>query len=250
MIEQVNISDKSSRLFGYGIGDFGLNIYWQTVGIFLLFWYTDVAGIDPRWAGLIFFIGMAWDAISDPIVASLAERVTTRLGTYRPFLLFLAPITALSFALLFWVPPFEGMLQIYTLILTCLIFRTSYTIIAIPYSAMASRITYDSTERAEYSGARMFFGFFALVVVSMFLAPFVEHFETQLGSEQKAWQVTAALGGLVATVAIWLCFFLTKEKPLPPKTVQSQRIWKGIKENIKSNRALRVLLALIVLNNV
>jgi len=172
-------------LFGYGIGDFGLNIYWQSASLFLVYWYTKVAGLDPRIAGFIFFLGMAWDAISDPIVASLAERVTTKMGTYRPFLLFGSTITAMAFILLFWVPEIEGISKIIFLICTCLIFRTSYTIVAIPYAAMASRITYDSTERAEYSGARMFFAFLALFFISMWLWPSIDYFHTKTGSEAQ-----------------------------------------------------------------
>jgi len=239
---------KLARLFGYGVGDFGLNIYWQTVSMFLIYWYTQVAGIDPRIAGLIFFLGMTWDAISDPVVASLAERVQTRMGTYRPFLLFGSLITAIAFIILFWVPPFEGTTKIAFLIFTCLLFRTSYTVVAIPYSAMASRITYDSTERAEYSGARMFFAFFALVLVSMYLWPLVNHFTESSGSDRFAFQYTAAIGGVVATLALWLCFTMTREQPLPSKTVQSEKIWKGILQNIRSNRALQVLLFVILLN--
>jgi len=236
------------RLIGYGIGDFGLNIYWQTVSIFLLFWYTEVAGIDPRIAGTIFFIGMAWDAISDPIIATIAERVDTRMGTYRPFLLFGSLFTALFFILLFWVPPFEDVVKIGFLILTCLLFRTAYTIVAIPYSAMGSRISYDSKERADFSGARMFFAFTALVLISMLLWPSVHYFEEISGSKATAFQITAAIGSIIATLALWLCFANTKELPLPKKTVQSKKVWQGIRANITSNRALRILLLLILLN--
>ena len=239
---------KLGRLGGYGIGDFGLNIYWQTVSIFLLFWYTEVAGIDPRIAGIIFFIGMAWDAISDPIIASLSERVETGMGTYRPFLLFGSIFTALFFVLLFWVPPFDGGVKIGFLVVTCLLFRTAYTVVAIPYSAMASRISYDSKERADFSGARMFFAFTALVLISMLLWPSVHYFEEMAGSQAKAFQITAAIGGLIATSALWLCFLKTKELPLPKKTIQSKKVWQGIWKNILSNRALRILLLLIILN--
>ncbi len=239
---------KFGRLIGYGVGDFGLNIYWQTVSIFLLFWYTEVAGIDPRIAGTIFFIGMAWDAISDPIIASLSERVTTRMGTYRPFLLFGSLFTALFFIFLFWVPPFEDFVKIGFLVATCLLFRTAYTIVAIPYSAMASRISYDSKERADFSGSRMFFGFSALVLISMLLWPSVDYFESISGSQSKAFQITAAIGGIIATLALWLCFANTRELPLPNKTVQSDKVWQGIWKNIVSNRALRILLIVIMLN--
>jgi len=250
-MSQILTSDKTKklkRLFGYGIGDFGLNIYWQTVSMFLVYWYTQIAGLDPRIAGFIFFLGMAWDAISDPIVATLTERVTTKMGTYRPFLLFGSAITACAFVLLFWVPSVEGPSKIIFLICTCLIFRTSYTIVGIPYSAMASRITYDSTERAEYSGARMFFAFLALVIVSMWLWPSVEYFGQKTGSEAQAFQITAAIGGAVATLALWLCFSMTREKPLPAKSVKSEKVWRGIWLSLTSNQALRVLLPIIMLS--
>ncbi len=241
-------SRKLGRLAGYGVGDFGLNIYWQTASFFLFFWYTEVAGIDPRAAGLIISIGLAWDAISDPIVASFSERVNTSMGTYRPFLLFGSLMIAISFVFLFWVPPFEGKTKLIFLGATCLLFRTTYTIVAIPYSAMASRISYDSKERADFSGARMFFGFSALVLICMCLWPSVRFFEDIIGSEPKAFQITAALGGIIATIALWICYANTRELPLPAKTIQSEKVWVGIWRNIQSNKALRRLLFLILLN--
>ena len=140
-MKQTNLT-KFKKLFGYGIGDFGLNIYWKTISIYLIYWYTTIAGLDPRIAGLLFFIAMCWDAISDPVMATLSERMHTRYGTYRPFLLFGSTFLALSFVLLFWVPPFQGITLVITLIIVSIIFRTCYTIVAIPYSALTTRITY------------------------------------------------------------------------------------------------------------
>jgi GPH family glycoside/pentoside/hexuronide:cation symporter len=238
---------RFQKLVGYGVGDFGLNIYWQTLSLFLVFWYTNVVGIDPKIAGLIFFIGMAWDAISDPIMASLSERVNTRFGTYRPFILFGSIFTAFAFILLFWVPPFEGSVQILILIGACLIFRTSYTLVAVPYSAMASRITYSSVERADFSGVRVFFAFVGLLAVSLFMWPVVGYFTASTGSEELAFQYTAACGGAIAVLALLTCFAFTRELPLPRKTVRSEKVWAGIYKNVATNRALQVLLFIILL---
>lgn len=236
-------------LVGYGIGDFGLNIYWKTVALFLLYWYTSVIGLDPRIAGLIFFIGMSWDAISDPIVASVSERVQSRFGTYRPFLLYGCVLLALAFNLLFWVPPVSGNLLIAALLVTIIIFRTAYTIVAIPYSAMASRLSYDSVERADYSGVRMFFAFLGLLAVSIFIPEIKDHFEKISGSEIKGFQYVARAGGVVATVALLGCFMMTKELPLPKKTVQSEKIWIGIYKNVTENKSLQILLVIVLLNS-
>jgi len=235
---------KVVKTLGYGIGDFGLNTYWKTVSLYLLFWYTTIIGLDPKIAGILVFIGMTWDTISDPIMASLSERVNTRFGTYRPFLLFGPFLLLFSFSFLFWKPPFSGNL----LILMTLIFRTSYTIVAVPYSALTSRITYDSIERTHLSGSRMFFAFLGLLAVSMFLPPLIDHYTIKLGSEAKAFQYSAFIGSILATVTILICFVFTKEQPLPQKTIKPEKQWAAIYKNVTTNKALRILLIIIVLN--
>lgn len=239
---------KVARTLGYGIGDFGLNIYWKTVSLYLLFWYTTIIGLDPKVAGMLVFIGMTWDAISDPIMASLSERVNTRFGTYRPFLLFGPFILLFSFSFLFWKPPFSGNFLILTLIFMALIFRTSYTIVAVPYSALTSRLSYDSVERTHLSGSRMFFAFLGLLAVSMFLPQLIEHYTVKFGSEAKAFQRAAFIGSLFATLTILLCFLSTKEQPLPEKTVKFEKQWAAIYKNVTTNKALRILLFIIILN--
>ena len=105
-MKQSNLSLKV-RL-GYGIGDTAICLYWSGVGLYLLYFYTDVVGISPELAGTIYLIGMMWDALTDPYMGYIAERTRTRWGVYRPYLLFGNIPLALSFILLFWAPPFEG----------------------------------------------------------------------------------------------------------------------------------------------
>ena len=70
--------------------------------------YTDVVGITPLLAGWIYALGIAWDAVTDPFMGYLAERTRTKMGSYRPYIFYGSIPLALSFVLLFWVPPFEG----------------------------------------------------------------------------------------------------------------------------------------------
>ena len=58
---------------GYGIGDIAICLYWSGVGLYLLYFYTDVVGISPSLAGLIYGIGMFWDAITDPLWVMLLK---------------------------------------------------------------------------------------------------------------------------------------------------------------------------------
>ena len=97
-----------TRMLGYGIGDFGFNLYWSTLSLFVLYYYTDVIGIPARTAGLIILIALVWDGITDPLMGYLAERTRTRWGSYRPYLLFGGPPLAASLMLMFYKPDMAG----------------------------------------------------------------------------------------------------------------------------------------------
>ncbi|RKQ96486.1 MULTISPECIES: MFS transporter [Maricaulis] len=238
------------RYAGYGVGDFGLNIYWNALSLVLMFWYAEVVGLSPAVAGAIYFVGMAWDAVTDAVVASLSERTRSRFGTYRPHILFGGGALGLSFCLLFWIPPLEGMALIAVLTAAHVLFRTVYTIVAVPYSALASRLSYDSVERTTFSGVRMFFAFAGLLTVSGLWFPLVRHFGGGEDTAAAGFQAAAVIGALVATIALMLCFAGTREKP-PPGRCASARppsIWRFILA-IRDNHALAILLMMIFLQS-
>ncbi len=239
---------KLGMLAGYGVGDFGLNIYWNSLSIWLVFWYTDVVGIAPETAGLIFLIGTIWDAFSDPFVAGLAERVRTRHGTYRPFLLWGGPVLGGAAVLLFWAPPLTGPSLIAALIVATIVFRTAYTLVAIPYAALSSRLTYDSVERTELSGVRMFCAFGGLLVVSLLFPPLARWFSGGETYTASGFQSVIVVGSIVATGALVACFLATRERPLPSGggaagADPQSSLWRRLRDN----KALLLLLAVIFL---
>ena len=76
--------------FGFALGDTASNFFFQTFNIFLLYYYTDVFGIDAAVAGTMFLLTRLWDAVNDPIMGIIADRTKTRWGKYRPYLLWMA----------------------------------------------------------------------------------------------------------------------------------------------------------------
>ena len=50
---------------GYGCGDMASNLYLGVVNVFLLYYYTDIWGIDPAAAGFMFLVTKVIDAVSD-----------------------------------------------------------------------------------------------------------------------------------------------------------------------------------------
>ncbi|MBV7260336.1 MFS transporter [Erythrobacter crassostreae] len=241
---------KAKRLVGYGIGDFGLNIYWNSLSFILVFWYTDVVGLDPKIAGWLFAAGLAWDAISDPFVANLAASNRSSIGVYRPFLLFGSLALGVSFSLLFWRPDLEGWPLLAALLGATILFRTCYTIVAVPYSALSARLTFNSVERGELSGVRMFFAFCALLCVMSFAFPLSREFGGDDGLSELGFFKTAVLGSGLATIALLACFFFTKEKPpLGPDEKLSAWSFQTFLVAFRQNDALRSLLFFLLLNS-
>ena len=74
----------------YGSGDWGLSSSGMMRSVFYAIYMTDVVGLDPRLASLGALVGIVWDAINDPLVGRLSDRVHTRWGRRRPFLLWFA----------------------------------------------------------------------------------------------------------------------------------------------------------------
>jgi GPH family glycoside/pentoside/hexuronide:cation symporter len=146
---------KRREVVGYGLGDFGFNLFWTTTSLYLLYFYTDVLGLEPTTAGLIILICLVWDGVTDPVMGALASRARTRWGRYRPFVLFGAPFTALSFWLMFTRPPLEGDWVAAWALGTHLLFRTAYTVQSIPYSSLTAVMTTDTNERGRLAAARM-----------------------------------------------------------------------------------------------
>src|SRR5581483_11583165 len=83
--------------FGFAVGDFGLNLYWQGLGLFLVYFHTDVLGLPASWAGLAYLAASVWDGLSDPLLGLAADRTRTRWGRYRPYLLLGSLPLALAF---------------------------------------------------------------------------------------------------------------------------------------------------------
>ncbi len=194
---------------GYGIGDIAICLYWSGVGLYLLYFYTDVVGISGSLAGLIYFIGMAWDAATDPFMGYIAERTRTKWGVYRPYLLFGNIPLALSFVLLFWVPPLEGSSLFFFLLFANLLHRTCFTLVSVPFSSLTPRITSDSQERTNLTGFRMLGAQTGTNLMALLAFPII--FWVGGEDESMGFIFLASVAGITAILIHSITFLTVKE---------------------------------------
>jgi len=197
---------------GWGVGDVGLNIFFKAMALLLLPFYTEILGLDPILAGMVFLIASLSDGIMDCIVGAIVDRTRSRFGSYRPYLIFASPILVLCFVAAFI--PIEGdqtTLFVYAL-LSQMALRTAYGMVSIPYSSLSSRISSNSDERSQMAGIRMACAMLGGIIVTFLMPTLVASLQAQYSEQSIApYMLSALVAGLVALPFFWVCFAATTE---------------------------------------
>jgi Na+/melibiose symporter-like transporter len=143
----------------YGFGSAAFGIKNNGFDYFLLLFYSQVIGLDPRLVGIAITTALVFDAISDPIVGYWSDNLRSRWGRRHPFMYAaVVPVTASYFLL--WNPPAglsESGLFWYLLVLAVSI-RTFITMYETPSSALAPELTDHYDERSSLLSFRYYFG--------------------------------------------------------------------------------------------
>lgn len=234
------------RRIGFGFGDFGFNIYYTGLNLFLLYYYTDVLGIRPALGGLIFAIPLIWDAVTDPVMGVIASRTQTRFGSYRPYILFGAVPLACSFVAMFAAPLIFPGAVLASAVVTHLLFRTCYTVVSIPYSSLSAKMTQDSGERGALAGVRMIFATLGGLFTVFMTLPLA----SQLGGGdlKLGFLLVSILYSILATGIFFTTFASTVEQVglARPKHVS----WSQLVHLLSRNRALLILISAVVIGAV
>src|SRR3954462_11776278 len=158
------------RLLLFAFGDFAFNLYWQSIMLFLLFYYTDAVELPIAMAATTYMIASVWDGIANFAAGVLVDR---RRGgiRYGPLIAAGAVPLGLPFVLTYMPPPVRGGWAVCWILVAHLLFRTAYAGVNVPYLAMSARISSDPGDRAFVAGMRMLFGTAAAVAVALCTVP-------------------------------------------------------------------------------
>ena len=157
----------SSKVF-FGLGAAAYGVKDQGFNYFLLFFYSQVVGLNATLVGLAIFIALCVDAISDPFVGYASDNITTRWGRRHPFMYAAVIPVGLSYFLL-WSPPAEAspwFLFFYLLGLAVAI-RTFITLYEVPSTALVPELSTSYDERTSILSLRYFFAWFGGIAISV-----------------------------------------------------------------------------------
>ena len=158
------------RLLLFAFGDFAFNLYWQSIMLFLLFYYTEALSLPIAVAAMTYMVASIWDGIANFVAGLLVDRGHDRFR-YGPLLAAGAVPLGLSFVITYFPPPLSGAWAVGIVFVSHLLFRTFYAAVNVPYLAMTARISADPGDRAFVAGMRMMFGTAAAVIVALGTVP-------------------------------------------------------------------------------
>src|SRR5699024_10656351 len=107
--ETQNIPEKSKKVdlaerLGFGLGDLAVNFTWASLGMFVVYFYTDVIGLGAGIVGTIMLTSHVLDGISDVTMGTIVDQTRSKHGKARSCVLLMAIHFAIFTVLLFTVP--------------------------------------------------------------------------------------------------------------------------------------------------
>jgi GPH family glycoside/pentoside/hexuronide:cation symporter len=197
----------------YGSGDWGLSSIGMLRSIFYAIYLTDVVGIEPRLASFGALAGIIWDAINDPIIGVLSDRMKSKLGRRRPFLLWFAIPFGISFVILWTAPNWDNQLALLVYVtLSFMISDTFTTLVGVPYLSLTPELTQDYDERTSLSSFRSVFQLLAAMTVVVAAPMIVDTVIRAGGSQQQGFMAAGAVFGALGSLPLFLIGCFIKER--------------------------------------
>jgi sugar (glycoside-pentoside-hexuronide) transporter len=205
---------KHREMFGYALGDLGINFNFQAIGFLLSFYYTDIFGISPAHVAGLLLVARIWDAANDPIMGYIADHTKSRWGQFRPYILFGAIPLNLILLACFFTPDISETGRVIYAYITYISHGMVFTMLGLPYSSLSAVMTQDQQERAVIASYRMFFAcVIAQGVVTLGIPAMVSKFELDFQmTKQFAYFSAACVLALGSVSLLWTSFFSSKER--------------------------------------
>ena len=145
MSDTITLRTKAS----YGVGALGKDFACAPIYIFLMFYFTDVAGISAAYVGTIFLAARIIDAVTDPMMGVIVDNTRSKFGKFRPWILIGTALNAFVLVALFSTHMFEGTtLYVYAAVVYIL-WGLTYTIMDIPYWSLIPALSRSRREREK-----------------------------------------------------------------------------------------------------
>jgi len=234
--------------FRYGLADLGFSLITSAMQFFLLFYYTDVAGINPALAGAALLVGkLTWDAINDPLIGYFSDRTRSRFGRRRIYMLVGAVPLGIAAWIMFSLPKgLNGISAFLAVLGSFWLVDTFHTMTTTPYYSLTPELTRDYNERASLTSIRMVFSVFGYILGAASTTLLAGAFKGAGLNLQQAWSATGAVFGAIAVTTTLLTTLSIKERPELAGEPSKLPAFKAVLTSFKNKPFIILMIAFIL----
>ncbi len=139
------------RLLAYGVPGLPLAALMLPLYVYLPAYYAEDLGLGFATVGAVLLAARLSDVITDPLIGALSDRLVTRFGRRRIWMVAGAPIVLFSAHMLFQAE--TGVSTAYLLVWTIAVYF-GLTMVLLPYSAWGAEMSSDYDQRSRIAGSR------------------------------------------------------------------------------------------------
>lgn len=209
MKKKISIREKCC----YGLGDLACNTMFTLVSTYIMFFYTDIAGIGLMAVGTIMAVSRVVDAITDPLMGIIVDKTKSKWGKARPYVLWMSVPFGIISILMFISPDIGETGKFIYALVTYILFCVVYTALNIPYSTMMCNMTDNEGERLSFNMFKTIGsngGAFVATGLTLGLVTAIGR-----GNQGIGFTGTVVIYAVLGVILLFICFKNTKERIVP-----------------------------------
>lgn len=207
---------EKREVAGYASIDFAMNLVFQCIALYVSYFYTDIFGLRPGHVAIIFALSRFWDAINDPLMGTIVERLSPKKGKYWVYIMWGAIPFGIAAVLTYTTPNFSYGAKIAWAAVTYNLLNMLYTFIIQPYISAASLMTNDQDERTRVQSIRMTLAQAGGVVCAIMLPQLSKTLSKYMTLAQGYMVTTMIMAIIMVIILLWGSHQIVERIPAPP----------------------------------
>ena len=222
--------DKKQK-WSFGLGNFSQWYINSAFNLWVFTFYFSAVKLDINSIMLAYIIWTLWNAVNDPLIGFISDRINTRWGRRKPFIM-IGTIPILILEIVLWLPPMDNTTVKFIYLLIMLIcYDTFYSMISLPYDALFPELYTSVKERAEVNSIKQLLAIIGLVMAALIPGMFIDELDQPTGYLING-RVTSII--IATALIISLKYGVVERKEFKLDYKQQFNVIKGFKYTLKN----------------
>jgi len=226
----------SKKIF-YGVGELGVNTPGFFLPTYIFLFYSPLTGhqlLSSYIVGIAMFVGTAIQAIANPYIGNWSDKLRSRFGRRKFFIVTGFLPLAILFGLI-WFPLSHGLTLAILLVFYLLSYNFLFAYVVLPYLALIPELTIESKDRVVLTTIAAYFSIGGIILAS--LLPAILLFLNY------GYGVVGAAIAIIIFVSFLVVYVTIDEKPTGEIVPREYSLWKAIVQTFKNKTFNRYIIA-------